>query len=32
MRDFRNAKAMVQTLRAAFATNGVKITVGQASN
>ena len=29
MRDFRNAKAMAQTLRAALATMGVKITVGQ---
>lgn len=29
MRDFRNAKAMAQTLRAALATKGVKITVGQ---
>jgi hypothetical protein len=29
MRDFRNAKAMAQALRAALATKGVKITVGQ---
>jgi hypothetical protein len=29
MRDFRNAKAMAQTLRAALATKGIKITVGQ---
>lgn len=29
MRDFRNAKAMAQTLRAALATKGVKITIGQ---
>ena len=29
MRDFRNAKAMAQTLRAAFAAKGIKITVGQ---
>jgi len=29
MRDFRNAKAMAQTLRAALATKGAKITVGQ---
>ena len=29
MRDFRNAKAMAQTLRAALAAKGVKITVGQ---
>jgi Glyoxalase superfamily protein/Clp amino terminal domain, pathogenicity island component len=29
MRDFRNAKAMAQTLRAALATRGVRITVGQ---
>jgi ATP-dependent Clp protease ATP-binding subunit ClpA len=29
MRDFRNAKAMAQTLRAALAAKGIKITVGQ---
>jgi hypothetical protein len=29
MRDFRNAKSMAQTLRAALATKGVKITIGQ---
>ena len=29
MRDFRNAKAMAQTLREALAAKGVKITVGQ---
>jgi hypothetical protein len=29
MRDFRNAKAMAQTLRAALATKGLKITIGQ---
>jgi hypothetical protein len=29
MRDFRNAKAMAQTLRAALATKGIKITIGQ---
>jgi Glyoxalase superfamily protein/Clp amino terminal domain, pathogenicity island component len=29
MRDFRNAKAMAQTLRAALATKGVEITIGQ---
>lgn len=29
MRDFRNAKAMAQTLRAALATKSVKITIGQ---
>jgi hypothetical protein len=29
MRDFRNAKAMAQTLRTALAAKGVKITVGQ---
>jgi hypothetical protein len=29
MRDFRNAKTMAQTLRAALAAKGVKITVGQ---
>lgn len=29
MRDFRNAKAMAQTLRAALAAKGVKITVSQ---
>jgi hypothetical protein len=29
MRDFRNAKTMAQTLRAALAAKGVKITIGQ---
>ena len=29
MRDFRNAKAMAQTLRTALATRGIKIGVGQ---
>jgi hypothetical protein len=29
MRDFRNAKSMAQTLRAALATKSVKITIGQ---
>ena len=29
MRDFRNAKAMAQTLRAALAAKGLKITVSQ---
>jgi hypothetical protein len=29
MRDFRNAKAMAQTLRSALASTGIKITVGQ---
>jgi len=29
MRDFRNAKAMAQTLRTALATKGIKIGVGQ---
>ena len=29
MRDFRNAKAMAQTLRVALAAMGIKITVGQ---
>jgi hypothetical protein len=30
MRDFRDAKAMARTLRAAFSAKGLKITIGQA--
>ncbi len=29
MRDFRDAKAMAQTLRAALATKGLKVTVSE---
>jgi hypothetical protein len=31
MRDFRDAKAMAQTLRAALAAKGLKITVSESS-